>query len=294
MPRQLWQASIALGLLLLLRQASAVESSVVYGSDNRLNYYQEHDEKTRTLSDSTVALIRSVNVTQSGDTTTLVTEPYGQGLGLCSDEPFYSEETAAYCSGFLVAPDIVVTAGHCLPNIAACTSTKFVFNFRIESEGQMPRVLPSDQVYDCKELIYTIREPQGEDFAIARLNREVNGHKSLSYRTEGKPEIGAPLTVMGYPAGLPLKIAGGAAVRSVQDRFLVANTDTYGGNSGSAVFSDVTGKVEGILVRGDADYVLKNGCRVSNQCPDNGCRGEDVTLFERVLPHLPKSTPAHR
>lgn len=294
MPRQLWQASFALGLLLLLRQATAIQSSVIYGDDNRLDYYQEQDVNARKLSDSTVALVRLANINQTADTTTLVTEPYGSSLGLCSDEPFYSQETAAYCSGFLVAPDIIVTAGHCLMNIAACTQTKFVFGFRVEAEGQMPRVLPNDQVYGCKELIYTVSEPEGEDFAIARLDREVVDHRPLHYRTEVKPAVGDSLTVMGYPAGLPLKIAGGANVRTVQAQFLVANTDTYGGNSGSAVFNNVSGNIEGILVRGEADYVLKNGCRASNRCPNDGCRGEDITLFERVIPHLPTSTPAHK
>ncbi len=74
------------------------------------------------------------------------------------------------------------------------------------------------------------------------------------------------LVVIGRPSGLPTKVADGAQVRSVNDVFLVANLDTYGGNSGSAVFNAVTGVVEGILVRGDTDYVYNAqlGCRVSN------------------------------
>jgi hypothetical protein len=34
------------------------------------------------------------------------------------------------------------------------------------------------------------------------------------------------------------------------------------------------------------DFIYTNGCRVSNRCADTGCRGEDVTLFERVLPYI--------
>jgi len=38
-------------------------------------------------------------------------------------------------------------------------------------------------------------------------------------------------------------------------------------------------EVEGILVRGENDYIYdtKQGCYKSNVCPMNGCRGEDVT-----------------
>ena len=62
----------------------------------------------------------------------------------------------------------------------------------------------------------------------------------------------------------------------------MANLDTYGGNSGSAVFNAKTGLVEGILVRGEQDYVQKGDCRVSNVCPADGCRGEDVTKILSV------------
>ena len=75
----------------------------------------------------------------------------------------------------------------------------------------------------------------------------------------------------------------------VKDQFLVANLDTYGGNSGSAVFNATDGKIEGVLVRGEMDYVFKNGCRISNVCATDACRGEDVTLIERVLPALTKA-----
>ena len=92
--------------------------------------------------------------------------------------------------------------------------------------------------------------------------------------------------VMGFPEGLPLKIAGGANIRSVTSTYFTANTDTYDGNSGSPIFNVSTGIVEGILVRGDYDFDTMNGCYVSHECPDDGCRGEDATLISRVLPYL--------
>ena len=103
-----------------------------------------------------------------------------------------------------------------------------------------------------------------------------------------EPQIGDPLVVIGHPAGLPLKVADGANVRSIglSGQHFVANLDTYGGNSGSAVLNGVTGDVEGILVRGEMDFIYQNGCRVSNRCLNDSCRGEDVTLFERVIPYL--------
>ncbi|MFN8369647.1 MAG: S46 family peptidase [Bacteriovoracaceae bacterium] len=85
--------------------------------------------------------------------------------------------------------------------------------------------------------------------------------------------------------GLPTKISDGANVRTNNNpKYFVANLDTYGGNSGSAVFNTKTGEVEGILVRGENDYVYDSaqGCRVSNKCTNAGCRGEDVTRITNI------------
>ena len=64
--------------------------------------------------------------------------------------------------------------------------------------------------------------------------------------------------------------------------FFSANLDTYGGNSGSAVFNAVNGQIEGILVRGATDYVSRGGCRVSNRISNSSGRGEDVTLITNI------------
>jgi V8-like Glu-specific endopeptidase len=277
------------GLFILLfssHQVFARRASVIYGDDNRTDYYAETDARLRSLSASTVALLRESALTNAGAVTNIATVPYGSQWGLCPTEPFYSQETAAFCSGFLVAPDLIVTAGHCIPNQATCDKTKFIFNFRLEASNSQPRSVPTDLVFSCKQLVHSVAIAEGEDFAVARLDRPVTHVAPLAFRTSGAPVAGDPLTVMGHPSGLPLKIAGGANVRAVQAQFLVANLDTYGGNSGSAVFNSATGEVEGVLVRGDMDFKYVNGCRISNVCPSEGCRGEDVTLFERVLPYV--------
>ena len=97
--------------------------------------------------------------------------------------------------------------------------------------------------------------------------------------------------VIGHPSGLPTKVAEGASVRSVDTAFFTANLDTYGGNSGSAVFNSLSGEVEGILVRGETDYVFDNerSCHSSYHCGDDECSGEDVVKISEVLKHLPPS-----
>jgi S1-C subfamily serine protease len=288
MRAQLWKPLFALTIFIVIRQVMATPSSVkvIYGDDGRVDWYQVSDQNVRDAADSTVALIRAANLTQSGAVTNISTVSYGQGMGLCPGEPFYNQETAAFCSGFLVAPDTIVTAGHCISDQASCVQTRMVFGFKLSQKDVNPRSVPTDHVYSCATVVHSVSVPTGEDFAVVKLDRPVTDFPPLTYRTTGKISVGDALHVIGHPAGLPVKVAGGAQVRAVQDQFLVANLDTYGGNSGSAVFNSVTGEVEGILVRGETDFVYQNGCRTSNRCPDTGCRGEDVTLFERVLPYI--------
>jgi hypothetical protein len=68
----------------------------------------------------------------------------------------------------------------------------------------------------------------------------------------------------------------------------VANLDTYGGNSGSPVFNATNHQVEGILVRGENDFVTNGSCYVSLVCPTTGCRGEDVTRCSEWAGKVPK------
>ena len=72
-----------------------------------------------------------------------------------------------------------------------------------------------------------------------------------------------------------------------------ANLDTYGDNSGSAVFNRTTREVEGILVRGNNDYVADttNSCWRSNTVADNTANtdGEDVT--RTTIPNFQAQVP---
>lgn len=274
------------GLFAQVTNASFAAPKVIYGDDNRRDYFEVPEAAWRDRADSTVALIRAASLDPVGSMTNIKTVSYGRGMGLCTTEPFYDQETAAFCSGFLVTPDTVVTAGHCVRSQASCDSTKFVFGFKLGGAATQPRSVASEMVFSCARLVHSVANATGEDFAVVKLDRPVTHVAPLPFRTSGKIAEGDSLVVAGHPAGLPLKVADGAAVRKVNPEFLVANLDTYGGNSGSAVFNGVTGELEGILVRGEMDYVYKNGCRVSNVCDSAGCRGEDVTLIERVLPHL--------
>ncbi|KAF0124202.1 MAG: periplasmic protease [Elusimicrobia bacterium] len=261
---------------------------VIYGKDDRFDLYQVTDKALLKLADSTVGLFKAGDVTINGDTAALKTRSYAQAYSLCKEEPFYDQVNGAFCSGSLVAPDVIMTAGHCVRSESACTGTKFVFGFGIKEAGVMPNSVPANDVYSCAKLIGREEVGTGADWALIKLDRPVTGHAPLKYNLTDTLKNGDPLLVIGHPAGLPTKIAGGATVRNInKPGYFIANLDTYGGNSGSAVFNAKTHVIEGILVRGENDYVWKGSCRVSNVCTDDGCRGEDVTKLSAMTAQIP-------
>jgi subtilisin-like proprotein convertase family protein len=267
-------------------------SAVIYGADNRKNLVDVADTELRRVARSTVALMESDDLSDAGSGRTRIrSESYATRNNLCSDEPFREEKLAAFCSGSLVAPNLVITAGHCI-TAAKCASVKFVFDYAVTTRGVTPEDIESSKVYGCAEVVGRELQSNGSDWAVVRLDRAVADREPLRLRRSGEIAAGAELVVIGHPVGLPTKIAGGAKVRSLTPDYFVANLDTYGGNSGSAVFNAQTLEIEGILVRGETDFVARGSCMVSNRCADDACRGEDVTRISKVLAHVPGATPS--
>jgi S1-C subfamily serine protease len=279
-------ATLMIFSFLAFAESGPIRPDVIYGSDDRVDLHQVDDPAVLALAHATVGLVRTQDLSRMGSSYQLITKNYGESYQLCSSEPFREQNTAAFCSGFLVSPDTIVTAGHCIRTQASCQTTSFIFDFALFEKNQnSPSVVDADNVYNCKTLVHSEARGDAADFAVVTLDRSVVRRTPLKLRRAGQPKVSDPLVVIGHPAGLPTKVAGGASVRQLSNGYFIANLDTYGGNSGSAVFSS-SGHVEGILVRGEMDFIYRNGCRISNQCADSGCRGEDVTFIKEVLPFL--------
>lgn len=268
------------------------EAQVVYGADGRGDLYQVTDPKILMLADSTVILIRSYNVefVPERKIAMLRTMPYSTRQNLCTEERFYDQKTIGYCSGALIAPDIVLTAGHCVIPPNSCSTAKFVFGFGIRKMGVFPDFVPASEVYSCAKIITGMATNAGPDWALVQLDRPVPNHRPLKLNRTGIIVKNTPIFTIGHPAGLPTKVSFRAIVRNVTpNSHFVTNLDTYAGNSGGPVFNAWTNLIEGVLVRGDVDYVWKGSCRVSNVNSNSGGRGEDVTMISTVLPYIPST-----
>lgn len=256
------------------------DNKVIYGTDERVDAALHPNADLRNLSKSVAARINKNVLPIQNAVATLPTETLLQSFGVCSNERFANQKTAAECTGFLVAPDILVTAGHCVDSQMDCENNVWVFDYLDGVD-----TIPENNVYKCKEIV-SQKLDGVDDFGVIRLDRIVAGRTPLKLRHEGDVAVGDKMVVIGHPSGLPLKIDDNGPVRDpmVNDHYFVAELDTYGGNSGSPVFNQTTLEVEGILVRGERDYVWSpaQSCSVSNVCTPGTCRGEDVQKITKV------------
>ncbi len=253
---------------------------VIYGQDDRLDVFESSDNLMKELSLSTAAQILNKNLVETSTGIYTVKSETLAESGMCRSERFANQMAAGNCSGFLVAGDKLVTAGHCINSDWDCSNHYWVFDFANKEKEETSFTFNKDQVYRCTKIIERKKESgSGADYAVLKLERTVVGRTPLKYRTEGKPANDAVMTVIGHPTGLPTKITAAADMRNNNNpTYFVTNADTYGGNSGSAVVDSRTGIVEGILVRGDTDYTrTEEGCLGSVYRPQTGGRGEDVT-----------------
>lgn len=295
----------------------------IYGTDDRLDYYQA-DKVMQKLAGSTAALFKdsSIPYDAAAGVYRLKTLSLQDKQNLKPGEKFGNQTVGSFCSAALVGDDLMLTSGHCFkpdPRGGPCDRVKFVFGYAVAAASGMPTTFPAADVYSCKEIVAQMVQddvssfackgatcvnktvgPLGADFALVRLDRKVTGRYPLA--VSRKPvAAGTKVTAIGYPSGLPVKIAGNGKVRKVTaNGYFVTDVDTFGGSSGGPVFNTATFKIEGVLSRGGVDYIYGSGTPVTdpknpylhvpgqtNVYPQNGGRGEDVTfssVYARMIP----------
>lgn len=263
--------------LLFLSHAGHASFDIVYGEDNRMDTFQCKNPMFVNIAKSTAALVHQDNIKVRGNGAELRGKSLGEMFHLCDKERFFHQPFVATCSGFLVAPDIMVSAGHCFDSRDMCTKHNWVFDFKVDHENQGSVTVPSTSVYKCKEIL-EMKLTRELDYAIVRLDRPVTDRSPVKIGKEIK--VGAPVVLIGHPSGLPQKIADNAVIKSATNLEFKATVDAFQINSGSAVFHANTGELLGILVRGKLDYRTNKQwqCTEPNVTADSD-EGEDISAF---------------
>lgn len=263
----------SLGLLSIFNVTA--EERIVYGQDNRLETF-EANKKYQTWAKSTAGMIDTLKLIDLGSHFMLPPSSLGRDYQLCEDERFGDQPSPLSCSGFLVGPDLLVTAGHCIHTQEDCNRVSWIFDFKVNANNDKANVaIDKKNVFTCKKVLDSKFEGKGQtlrDYSLIRLNKKVPNRAALNFRRAGKVLDRTELVIIGHPSGLPQKVADkGFVFENTSKHFFKTNLDSFGGNSGSAVFNAKSGTVEGILVRGATDYVSDScGTRVNRV-------GENIT-----------------
>ncbi len=203
---------------------------------------------------------------------------------LCHDVPFQDQPLASSCSATLIDHDLVLTAGHC---VSPCPGLKFVFDYYQESASGLAEINPSD-VFDCSEVLVARYDDEGRDYAIIRLARSAGQRQpAVASRYAPNLDVGTSLTLIGFPSGLPMKVAENGEVSHASTHNNIdfsAYVDAFTGNSGSGVF-DSSGRVVGVLSGGADDYVNAGSCIDLERYPERGY-GERVVYAYPAIEEL--------
>lgn len=280
-----------------------LDDKAIYHTDDRFEIVNASD-KMQGVARSVGALVsRTSLVNVSASRWELTLNQTGRQKGWCPSERFIDQPTAASCTGFLVAPDQLATSAHCVqpendpyaPGLS-CANLSIVFGYAMSDEGRVLNQFERDSIYHCERVLAGENDPVGSDWRIIELDREAQNINTLTVYKGAAVSTHWPLSIIGYPNGLPVKYGRNArVVDASQTGYFVTDIDSYVGNSGSPVFVETDSEVivVGVLSRGAEDYIEVNqgldSCLQSRQCTTDTCGGEHVTPA-RVLEEFAVNT----
>jgi hypothetical protein len=184
------------------------------------------------------------------------------------------------CTAALIAPDLLLTAGHCVSDVEGVPSASFTLDYQTECGGARPPGY-APRFYKVTRLVRTGYLTESLDYAVLQVDTGAGGLgvPPLAMRRADQPLVaGEPLFAIHHPRGAPKKVSRQPfdATCSVQPgstaSWITHGCDVDHGSSGSPLF-DLAGRIVGVNDTG-------GGC-------DNGTQGSPAITANFVSPVPP-------
>ena len=234
----------------------------------------------------------------------------GDYYKFCRAHDWEKQREWSRCSATLIAPNKILTAGHCIWDKKDCENSKIVFNFVDDSSIEQIKKDP-DLVYSCKKILLK-KAPKStwdpsvpltvdqNDYAILELDRNVVGRTPISLASQKPLGPHEKIYGFGYPEGTPQKLTVGyndetSKYNNSKNYFQVAGMQSAAGLSGGGIYNS-SFELIGILVRGspsfEFDHETRPHCGGYKECTAESC---SWTQFQKLnfVPHLLSTRSSH-
>jgi V8-like Glu-specific endopeptidase len=271
---------------------------IISGTDDRLEIFQlPPGSAPARNADGVAYLAFDSGFTVHDGLVDIPTQSFESAHGVCSSDRYAAQPIATngFCTAYLVAPRLVVTAGHCVgfaPVGSDVSQFRLVFGFQMLNATTARTTVAASEIYTTLRI--TAVCDGGWDCSVLELDRPVTNHTMLQINRSGEPIVGDSVYTIGYPFLLPEKFDGPAPITGIFAGIGLAATqlDVSGGDSGSPIFDAATNVVEatlsGISSSGAPPFDTTDaGCAVEHVATpgDNyAATGQFTTLYSNYVP----------
>lgn len=204
----------------------------------------------------------------------------------CNKLPFgVSRLVTGGSSGVLLAPQLLATAHHVIPNEQYQTDARVIFGFHAN-------MIQGDKLHVHRDDVFRLANVRKrnieDDWVLFDLDRVATRPTIRSVRREGKIEDARRVHLISHPRGMVTSCSPDAQVRGNNEaKHFSATVDALRGSSGGAVFDAVDHQIEGLLVSGNLDETPTSlSCVKWKEFPSSAM-GERIIRITEIAPYIP-------
>lgn len=159
-----------------------------------------------------------------------------QGIAVSKSVAHITLVNGELATGFLIAPDVLLTNCHVFTDKDKARSARVRFNYQTDLYGNF---LPSDEYHCDPDSLFKNNPVEELDYAVVRIKGEPGMKWGYLKLKPINVKVNDKVNIIQHPAGGPKQIAmNDNEIKYVDKTVVQYITDTLPGSSGSPVFND--------------------------------------------------------